>query len=1848
MLPESLQPTAATTRAPRHPGKRVSVGQNLGPIGGNPPPRSLAIGLFRKVVKEKVARTTERRRQRPSYAHAAALELRRMSRSQAGELPSPAGLKSPHSAAGTQPQSPKRRRTLAHGIAAGDDGELGSSSPQTEGSDGSSAAGSGDLPRARKQETGEGIANWNIAARNFAVALVQKLERHMEVLQKEFEAIDSCPIFPFVMLIADFLDKIAAEPQVETQDDVEYEPISMLTPPDAPRLAPPQKGIAVRVPSMRKKPSAISLRPPPPRIGPERRPDRGSPPQPGGAKENRLSTSSPPPAGMSRQLSATGGGLARQLSSAGMGGLARQPSSAGMGAFPRQLSGTGGLARQLSATGMGGLGRQLSSAGMGSFGRQLSVAGLDSPGGGTRRLLAQRCETNAPQLRPELYQQACQRNFINSPEGVELREQIKRWESQMRYKWDKVATGEEELSGDFFQDRTMIEFSLWQLFKAIDHNLTGRMHWDHFVSYLIDSTMKGRAGVATQEDIKRYTMTKNAECKSLYRMQKLRYLAAMHPPAYLAWTKDKDRDVLKLLNENTFDVLHTLEIPLDHGQVVSVEVIPMYDALAISTADTCVRVYEMNAGSVSASMRLHKKCGVSATKLKWSPRYSRLYLGFRTGGLQIWDISPLEKALPGFGVVPDPVVELEAQPRPHRDAITDMLFLPFDGNLVTCSLDCTIKCLNPLTGAVIKIFTGHKRGVLHIAYSHQYNLLVSSGVEYNPLAWVINVPNSRPFTLRDGTKPHMATLSRIYHIPATAQCISCDHNGMIKIWDVRTLQCVQTIQCEPSASKDELRALKWLDFEYHPGQKQIITAAKRRVYILEYNVQGRSIDPMAAMDFPISAAVHSSVLNSFITCAKRDVKIWNDATGLTSLHFEDISKDDIRCLAIDSHGAKIYVGCFDGTVASYSASTGARIHQTMLPPNCEVFTVGLIPNTTPQLLLCVTADGCVTLVRDIHGDLLPSPFTLPGGRVARVDAKILLVDSTAGGNNGVFLIGEGRNTVSVWDAYPVSHGVSGAQWRMLHECSNSPQNADVTCLCSLSPHRCFVASDTSGGLHCWSLTGPDVVAQYTCMARWVNNNSSNHGYTPTVTSMSFQETMQLLYTGDDTGMINIYSLNEAFRVHLHSFAQKEKAPPDTLFGVFSDVGGGQERRGSARKALTPSGGPQRGGLWGLVGLKKLSTTSARLVRFWRAHNDAPLVSLQVLQRPWSVLSGGGDCQVVLWTLWGQKITNLLRIPGEGYTWGFKARDADSDVYNDVPWPHNPHGQRPQAAPTAGPSRSAHRLAASTSGPSSSVNKGKYSPGRRGSSSGRRASGAPVVPAVPALPTGLIADGGAGLPRQDTLTHSILAGRRQDTFRSNISGGSAAISDKDSPFGSPPRSGSMRRTGSLKRRSSKGGGGDTPLRPKVLSMPSGLGARRASMGARQAPGGPTTPKRSPGTSHPGGAGDIQIGSPRVSDCGATSRGQSTIAEESASSLGGSELDRFFDSKTREPQKRGAEAAKAAAAAAERATDSGYDYGYLLGQFDLFHKQPRELTKMLFCRARKRKPPTTGRPPPPAEENRIPPSLAHPRPNIQRFVPPLMSMTVYKKPPSPTLSVDSPLSGPMTPQSQQQPVLSESTESELDLPLQLSYCPEDSVDHVVHCEVTAFRDFLNRTHRRACASQRSCRPRPGSQPDPRLPTPLCGDIVSRGVCPDISTRHSCWARLRRPIATPPVPFRCAGGTGDMRQRLRLPELGPLSDLLPCSPRGATAVAAQLPCELLPRARRDRRPVRGGAIALQQQQQQVRAASRCSSRRAATPATAVSGGSTDALFPSNWLGWKAPGDGIAARRLCPHPCQKSWMVT
>lgn len=420
-------------------------------------------------------------------------------------------------------------------------------------------------------------------------------------------------------------------------------------------------------------------------------------------------------------------------------------------------------------------------------------------------------------------------------------------------------------------------------------------------------------------------------------------------------------------------------LPDHEGTILNAEYIPKYNYLVTSAADMKVRFWD-----VPNDYDLHhtETMQSSQTVLKYSEQYNMLFTASRTGRLHYWNYVEEGDKQSTF-LCSNESISM------HSDVIMDVLIVPNQSNrIITSSLDSTIKIYDLEKNETVHVLHGHKQGVVALAWSEDYEFLVSAGSEHEPLVWLANVGSENPFKLRDPRRPHQHALVGaqavrnrfviIYFVVtiynASPQIITADHKGVIKIWDIRTFQCIQTIYSEKKLN-DKMNDFKnfYLNsFVYMEPYKQVVTAGRQNLQLYEYN---HSQYPECADDSPIVFAHFNECNNSFLTSAGRDVKVWDATNGCISQTFHDILDEDITCMCLDDKGQKFIAGTHDGEVSVFNSMNGNLIkkykaHQSEVTSLSYCKETKLFISTSWDKSIRVNSDrniGDNTTVRDFKG-----------------------------------------------------------------------------------------------------------------------------------------------------------------------------------------------------------------------------------------------------------------------------------------------------------------------------------------------------------------------------------------------------------------------------------------------------------------------------------------------------------------------------------------------------------------------------------------------------------------------------------------------------------------------------------------------------------------------------------------------------------------------------------------------------------------------------------------------------------------------------------------------------------------
>lgn len=125
----------------------------------------------------------------------------------------------------------------------------------------------------------------------------------------------------------------------------------------------------------------------------------------------------------------------------------------------------------------------------------------------------------------------------------------------------------------------------------------------------------------------------------------------------------------------------------------------------------------------------------------------------------------------------------------HSDWITRVKFIPDLQSIVTTSLDTTISILDMERLSLKFEYSRHRKGVYDVCWSGPHRLLVSCGMERDVSIWNPYSCQRSVATLRG----HTASVCHVASNAADFQLFSVSSDNVMKVWDIRTYQCLQTL-----------------------------------------------------------------------------------------------------------------------------------------------------------------------------------------------------------------------------------------------------------------------------------------------------------------------------------------------------------------------------------------------------------------------------------------------------------------------------------------------------------------------------------------------------------------------------------------------------------------------------------------------------------------------------------------------------------------------------------------------------------------------------------------------------------------------------------------------------------------------------------------------------------------------------------------------------------------------------------------------------------------------------------------------------------------------------------------------
>ena len=265
----------------------------------------------------------------------------------------------------------------------------------------------------------------------------------------------------------------------------------------------------------------------------------------------------------------------------------------------------------------------------------------------------------------------------------------------------------------------------------------------------------------------------------------------------------------------------------------------------------------------------------------------------------------------------------------HKDEITDVIEITKPLLVLTGSMDGKIRLININDKDFLKVWKAHDGGIRCLTYNSELGtngLILSTGFEYyiNVFATDLSLDDAHKGKLEG----HDAPVVSVTFLGDSCMCASVDEDAVVKIWDTRIKQCLQTIPCD----KRNITINRML---YIKRYNRFVTyGSKMLFYDPKYsdNEINRVAREYMGVNYPIQCVFNTYYMQFYVATMK-DIRIYSAVDGTLlrvfkkCIHQErfDSVETKIRTFCFDYRHRLMYLGFSNGTVQQFNAGNGSLI-----------------------------------------------------------------------------------------------------------------------------------------------------------------------------------------------------------------------------------------------------------------------------------------------------------------------------------------------------------------------------------------------------------------------------------------------------------------------------------------------------------------------------------------------------------------------------------------------------------------------------------------------------------------------------------------------------------------------------------------------------------------------------------------------------------------------------------------------------------------------------------------------------------------------------------------------------------
>lgn len=505
--------------------------------------------------------------------------------------------------------------------------------------------------------------------------------------------------------------------------------------------------------------------------------------------------------------------------------------------------------------------------------------------------------------------------------------------------------------------KTLLTTKLVDMFKEIDMNDNKLLEWSEFINHIIELSSINRATIQGDSHL-----FKTAVCQVSLRTSKksavvVDKLLLNHKNGDL-YLLQENGDSIIVLAQGEGDKIWRAKRELSASKKTIIAFELYFDerdhkqTLVTSSVDLLLIFWDLDFFKVKK--RVYTPEIQNLLRFHQAYQSSLLFTGGADGTIRIFSTGDFTER--SFFSNSNPFARKGSVQPGHVSAVSELLFLPDSRFMISAGLDGRL-CLWDVVQFRFERFLSNDSNVKSISaieWIEEISALVCTGSFHQ-----INVYNIYVKEKIYSLKGHNSPIVAIRKMPGSFEVFTADCGGMVKVWDHRNWDCMQSLFVG-----FEINSL--LLFSRPGSRKTLFVAGKEcRIFQTEEQKSRHLTDENFAVqvkfndEFKTLTTVHAGA-----------VKVWSVRTGTLLTTFPNLLEEDICCFAVDQRQRKFFLAGYKGQLRSFNYQTGSLIRTYVSQKQKEVISaMTYYSNVGPrgqllQYLICGYESGIVQFIDD--------------------------------------------------------------------------------------------------------------------------------------------------------------------------------------------------------------------------------------------------------------------------------------------------------------------------------------------------------------------------------------------------------------------------------------------------------------------------------------------------------------------------------------------------------------------------------------------------------------------------------------------------------------------------------------------------------------------------------------------------------------------------------------------------------------------------------------------------------------------------------------------------------------------